>query len=41
MKISSPLDLLYLGGAIAMIGASLFLILRAEDHGNDSHNSLI
>ncbi|CAH1091577.1 hypothetical protein NTG1052_880004 [Candidatus Nitrotoga sp. 1052] len=32
MKISSPLDLLYLGGAIALIGASLFLILRAEDH---------
>lgn len=41
MRKSFPLDLLYLGGAIALIGASLFLILGAEDHGNDSHNSLI
>jgi len=41
MKISSPLDLLYLGGAIAQIGASLFLTHKAEDHGKDSYNSLI
>jgi uncharacterized membrane protein YqhA len=36
IKISSPLDLLYLGGAISLIGASLFLTHKAEDHGKDS-----
>lgn len=39
MEISTPLDLLYLGGAIALIGASLFLTHKAEDHGKDSKHS--
>ena len=41
MKIPFPLDLLYLGGSIALIGASLFLTHKAEVHGKDSNNSLI
>lgn len=39
MKISTPLDLLYLGGAIALIGASLFLTHKAENHGKESSHS--
>lgn len=39
MKISSPLDLLYLGGAIALIGAALFLTHKAESHGKESEHS--
>ena len=38
MKISSPLDLLYLGGAIALIGAALFLTHKAEAHGKESEH---
>jgi len=41
MKISFPLDLLYLNGSIALIGASLFLPHKTEVHGKDSNNSLI
>ncbi len=36
MSISTPLDLLYLGGAIALIGAALFLTHKAEEHEKDS-----
>ncbi|MDP2785625.1 MAG: YqhA family protein [Sulfurimicrobium sp.] len=39
MKIASPLDLLYLGGAIALIGAALFLTHKAEAHGKDTEHS--
>lgn len=39
MTISTPLDLLYLGGAIALVGASLFLTHKAEDHEKDRHHS--
>ncbi|MBZ0094626.1 MAG: YqhA family protein [Sulfuricella sp.] len=39
MKISSPLDLLYLGGAIALIGAALFLTHKAETHGKENEHS--
>lgn len=38
MKISTPLDLLYLGGAIALIGAALFLTHKAEAHGKESEH---
>ena len=38
MKLSSPLDLLYLGGAIALIGAALFLTHKAEAHGKESEH---
>ncbi|MHB9100193.1 MAG: YqhA family protein [Sulfuricella sp.] len=38
MKISSPLDLLYLGGAIALIGAALFLTHKAEAHGKETEH---
>ena len=38
MKISTPLDLLYLGGAIALIGASLFLTHKAETHGKETEH---
>ena len=40
MEISTPLDLLYLGGAIALVGASLFLTHKSEDHGKDLHGPL-
>jgi len=36
MKMHTPLDLLYLGGAIALIGAALFLTSKAEAHGKIS-----
>ena len=36
MHISTPLDLLYLGGAIALIGASLYLTHKAEAHEKGS-----
>jgi hypothetical protein len=39
MKIASPLDLLYLGGAIALIGAALFLTHKAESHGKETEHS--
>ena len=38
MKISSPLDLLYLGGAISLIGAALFLTHKAEAHGKETEH---
>ena len=38
MKISTPLDLLYLGGAIALIGAALFLTHKAESHGKETEH---
>jgi len=33
LKIDSPLDLLYLGGSIALIGLALYLTHAAEGHG--------
>ncbi len=39
MKITSALDLFYLSGAIALIGAALFLTHKAEEHGKDSKHS--
>lgn len=39
MKVGSTLDLLYLGGAIALIGAALFLTHKAEAHGKDGEHS--
>ncbi|MCL4471404.1 MAG: YqhA family protein [Gammaproteobacteria bacterium] len=38
MKIGSPLDLLYLGGAIALIGAALYLTHKAEAHGKETEH---
>ncbi|MHB8165471.1 MAG: YqhA family protein [Sulfuricella sp.] len=38
MKVTSPLDLLYLGGAIALIGAALFLTHKAEAHGKETEH---
>lgn len=32
-KMESPLDLLYLGGSIALIGLALYLTHKAESHG--------
>ena len=39
MKITSALDLFYLSGAIALIGAALFLTHKAEEHGKDGKHS--
>lgn len=36
MKMRTPLDLLYLSGAIALIGAALFLTGKGEAHGKES-----
>lgn len=35
MELKQPLDLLYLGGSIALIGLALFLSHAAESHGVD------
>lgn len=35
MKLNSPMDLLYLGGSIALIGLALYLTHAAEGHGSD------
>lgn len=35
LKIESPLDLLYLGGSIALIGLALYLTHAAEGHGEE------
>jgi len=37
LKIESALDLLYLGGAIALIGLALFLTHKAESHGSGKY----
>jgi len=41
MKLSAPIDLLYLGGSIALIGLALYLTHAAESggksHGDDDH----
>jgi len=39
MHISTPLDLLYLGGAIALIGASLYLTHKAEAHDKNGEHA--
>ena len=35
IKMDSPLDLLYLGGGIALIGVALYFTHAAESHGKD------
>jgi hypothetical protein len=35
MNIATPLDLLYLGGAIALIGVALYFSHKAETHGKE------
>jgi uncharacterized membrane protein YqhA len=35
MNLTTPLDLLYLGGAIALIGVALYFSHKAESHGKD------
>lgn len=39
IKISLPLDLLYLGASIALIGLALFLSHAAEEHGGEEHRA--
>ena len=36
MNLTTPLDLLYLGGAIALVGVALFFTHKAEAHGKDA-----
>jgi uncharacterized membrane protein YqhA len=36
MNIATPLDLLYMGGAIALIGVALYFSHKAETHGKES-----
>ena len=36
MNLTTPLDLLYLGGAIALVGLALFFTHKAESHGKDA-----
>ena len=36
MNLTTPLDLLYLGGAIALVGLALFFTHKAEAHGKDA-----
>ena len=36
MNLTTPLDLLYLGGAIALVGVALFFTHKAEAHGKDT-----
>ena len=36
MNLTTPLDLLYLGGAIALVGVALFFTHKAETHGKDA-----
>ena len=37
MKLTSTLDLLYLGGGIALIGLALYLTHKSESHGKEDH----
>lgn len=37
MQLTSPLDLLYLGGSIALVGLALYLTHRSESHGKEDH----
>jgi uncharacterized membrane protein YqhA len=39
IKMESPLDLLYLGGGIALIGVALYFTHAAESHGKDEVES--
>ncbi|MEW5942270.1 MAG: YqhA family protein [Pseudomonadota bacterium] len=39
MKMESPLDLLYLGGSIALIGLALYFTHAAEAHGAEVHGA--
>jgi len=36
MNLTTPLDLLYLGGAIALVGVALYFSHKAESHGKES-----
>lgn len=36
MNLATPLDLLYLGGAIALVGVALYFSHKAETHGKES-----
>jgi uncharacterized membrane protein YqhA len=37
MNLASSLDLLYLGGGIALIGLALYLTHKSESHGKEEH----
>jgi uncharacterized membrane protein YqhA len=37
MEMKTPLDLLYLGGSLALIGLSLYLTHAADGHGGEKH----
>ena len=37
MQLTSSLDLLYLGGGIALVGLALYLTHRSESHGKEDH----
>lgn len=39
MNLTTPLDLLYLGGAIALIGVALYFSHKSESHGKESEEA--
>ncbi|NWG87245.1 MAG: YqhA family protein, partial [Hydrogenophilaceae bacterium] len=39
MKLETTLDLLYLGGGIALIGLALYLTHKSEAHGKEEEES--
>lgn len=39
MNLSTTLDLLYLGGAIALVGVALYFTHKAESHGKESEEA--